>query len=46
VRLAELGGLHRTYVSSLGRGERNICLADIERLALALGVKIADPIPD
>jgi transcriptional regulator with XRE-family HTH domain len=38
--LAERAGLHRTYVSSIERGERNITLENIFRLAEALG---ADP---
>jgi transcriptional regulator with XRE-family HTH domain len=40
--LAHDAGLDRTYVSSVERGERNISLENIERLALALGVKIKD----
>jgi transcriptional regulator with XRE-family HTH domain len=40
-KLAELAGLHRTYVSSVERCERNITVETIERLAAALG---ADPI--
>ena len=35
-RLAELAGLHRTYVSSVERGQRNISIDNIERLAKAL----------
>jgi transcriptional regulator with XRE-family HTH domain len=45
-RLAELAGLHRTYVSSVERGERNISLVNINCLARALGVKMAELMPD
>lgn len=37
-RLAELAGLHRTYVSSVERGARNISIDNIARLAKALDV--------
>jgi transcriptional regulator with XRE-family HTH domain len=36
--LADKAGLHRTYVGSAERGERNVSLGSIERLAKALGV--------
>ena len=34
--LAELAELHRTYISSVERCERNVTLETVERLALAL----------
>lgn len=40
--LAYEAGLDRTYVSSVERGKRNISLENIERLAIALGVKVRD----
>ena len=44
-RLAELAGLHRTYVSSVERGGRNISLENIDRLATALGEPMAKLMP-
>ena len=41
-RLGELAGLHRTYISTLERGKRNVSLVNIEKLATALGVTMAD----
>lgn len=44
-RLADDAGLHRTYVSSVERGERNISLVNIERLAVALGISVREMVP-
>lgn len=40
--LADLAGLHRTYVSSVERGERNISIDNIGRLAAALKVSVVE----
>lgn len=40
--LADRAGVHRTYVGSVERGEQNISLTNIERLAATLGVSLAE----
>lgn len=40
--LAGLAGLHRTFVGSVERGERNVSIDNIEKLAKALKVSVVD----
>jgi transcriptional regulator with XRE-family HTH domain len=44
--LAAAADLHRTYVSSVERGERNVSIVNIARLADALNVPIREFFPD
>ncbi len=43
--LAAAADLHRTYVSSVERGERNVSIVNIARLADALNVPIREFFP-
>lgn len=38
-KLAELSGLHRTYISAIEREKRNISIDNIERIATALDIE-------
>lgn len=40
--LADMCDLHRTYVGSVERGERNVTLSTLETLAAALGVSVPE----
>lgn len=40
--LAELAGLHRTYIGMIERAEKNITLCNIAKIAKALSVDISD----
>jgi transcriptional regulator with XRE-family HTH domain len=37
---ADMCGLHRTYVGSVERGERNVTLSTLEVFALVIGVSV------
>lgn len=40
--LAEAADLHRTYVGSIERGERNVSIDNMERIAHALNLDVVD----
>jgi len=40
--LAEVAGMHFTYISSVEQGERNVSLENVVRLAAALGLDPGD----
>lgn len=40
--LADLAGLDRTYITSIECGKRNISIVNIEKLAKALNVTLAE----
>jgi transcriptional regulator with XRE-family HTH domain len=39
-KLAEISGLHRTYISAVERAERSISLDNIQKIANGLQVKV------
>lgn len=39
---ASRAGVHRTYVGMIERAEKNITLENIEKIAKALGIRIAE----
>lgn len=41
-KLAELAGVHRTYIGMIERAEKNITLINIEKIAKALDMPIKD----
>ncbi|WP_027156697.1 helix-turn-helix domain-containing protein [Methylobacter luteus] len=45
-KLAEICGLHRTYIGAVERGERNITLINAEKIAQALQIDLAELVTD
>ena len=41
-KLAELSGLHRTYIAGIESRTRNVSLKNVEKIAVALGVEPAN----
>ncbi len=39
---ADASGLHRTYIGAIERGERNVSIDNIARIAEALGLQIGE----
>ncbi len=39
-KLAELAGLHRAYIGQIERGEKNIGLKNLEKIAKALNISV------
>jgi len=44
--LADLAGLHRAYIGQIERGEKNIGLVNLEKIAKALKVKPQEFFPN
>jgi len=41
-KFADICGLHRTYIGSVERAERNVTLSTLEAFASALGISVPD----
>lgn len=44
--LGRAAEMHRTYIGSVERGERNVSLENLDRLSAALGMSIAELLSD
>ena len=44
--LADASELHRTYIGAIERGERNVSLNNVEKIANALGVQVIELLKD
>ncbi|MFN9791127.1 MAG: helix-turn-helix domain-containing protein [Holosporales bacterium] len=40
--LADLAGVHRTYIGMIERGEKNVTIVTMLRLSEALGLRVSD----
>jgi transcriptional regulator with XRE-family HTH domain len=45
-KLAELAGIHRTYIGDVERGTRNVALINMTKLAAALGLPLSRILQD
>ena len=43
--LGRKAGLHRTYIGSIERGERNVSLLNVDKIAEALDISAKDLVP-
>jgi transcriptional regulator with XRE-family HTH domain len=41
-RLGEIAKVHRTYIGMIERGEKNITLLNMEKLAVALDLELSE----
>ena len=41
-KLAEISGLHRTYISDIERGQRNVSFLNLVKIANALGISLCE----
>lgn len=41
-KFANMCNLHRTYISDIERGQRNVSLENIDKMAIALSINISD----